>query len=220
MVDLPTELGPKMQACSPQERRWVWAYLENGCQDASDAARKAGFSDPGKHSAAIRVRGHELRHRPRVLEALQEVARTHFSGLVLPAVLAAETMIANGKHPDHAKLVLAVLSAHGLGAQTKVDINVQGQIEHVNRTDAALASLEYMMSLEVPRSKLIETFGHSGLARYERMLSEKLRKQGNGRTSEHASFQQGKAKSLPAPAATDAAPTIDAEFSEVETTNG
>jgi hypothetical protein len=204
MVDVPTELGPAMAACSEMERRWVIAYLENGCQDAGDAAKKAGYSDPGPHSAAIRVRGWELRHRPRVMEALQEVARTHFGGLLLPAVMAAEDLIKSRKHPDHAKMVLAVLSAHGLGDRTKLDVNVSGQVEHItNRTDAALASLEYMLSLNVPRDKLIETFGYSGLSRYEAMLAEKKQ-----------------AKALPAPAATDAAPTIEAEFSEVETTNG
>lgn len=122
-MQLPTELGPKMQACSEQEQRFVWAFLEQGCADASEAARKAGYSDPGPHSSTIRVRGHELRHRRRVVEAMQEVARSYFGGLLLPAVLAAEDMITNPKHPDHAKMVLAALSAQGLGASQTIDVN-------------------------------------------------------------------------------------------------
>jgi hypothetical protein len=171
-MELPKELGPKMQACSERERLFVWAFLEQGCQDAADAARKAGCSDPGPHSSAIRVRGHELRHRPRVIEAMQEVARSYFGGLLLPAVLAAEDMIGNPKHPDHAKMVQAVLGAQGLGDRTKVDINFSGEVT-VNHTDQALDDLRRYLDLEVPRPKLVEIFGFSGLDRYEKMLAER-----------------------------------------------
>ena len=142
-MELPKELGPKMQACSPRERLFVWAFLEQGCQDAADAARKAGCSDPGPPSSAIRVRGHELRHRPRVIEAMQEVARMYFGGLLLPAVLAAEDMITNPKHPDHAKMVQAVLGAQGLGERKGIDLNVSGgvSVETKSHTDAALDAL-------------------------------------------------------------------------------
>lgn len=170
-MDLPAQLGPKMLACSERERRFVWEFLLNGMEDASDAARKAGCSDPGPHSSAIRVRGHELRHRPRVIEAMQEVARAHFGGLLLPSVLACEDMILNPKHPDRAKMALAVLSAHGLGDRTKVDVNFSGEV-NVNHTDAALEDLRRMLALRVPRETLLEVFGHSGLTRYERMLAE------------------------------------------------
>jgi hypothetical protein len=186
-----------MLACSDRERKFVWAFLENGCKDAADAARKAGFSDPGPHSSAIRVRGHELRHRARVIEAMKEVARTYFGGLLLPAVLAAEDILLNPKHPDHAAMIKAILGSNGLGDRTKLDLSVSGQIEHTitNRTDAALDSLEYLVSMEVPRQKLIDTFGFSGLARYEKMLLERQRK-------------LGKDRSLPAP-------VIEGEYSEV-----
>lgn len=166
------EFGPKMQACTERVRRFVLAFLEQGCEDASEAARKAGFHDPGPHSSAIRVRGHELRHRPRVIEAMQEVARTYFGGMLLPAVLAAEDMITNRKHPDHAKMVLAVLGAQGLGERKSVDLNVSGEVV-LNHTDAALDDLRRLLDLGVPREKLVETFGHSGLSRYEQMLAKR-----------------------------------------------
>ncbi len=164
------ELGPKMLACNERERRFVWEFLQNGCRNASDAARKAGFSDPG--TGAIRVWSHKLRYRPRVIEAMQEVARQYFGGMVLPAVLAAERMVLNEKHPDHAKMLLAVLSANGLGERTRVEMSVSGSLT-VNHTDAALEDLASMIRLGVPREKLEETFGYSGLARYERMLAER-----------------------------------------------
>jgi hypothetical protein len=199
MTDLPvvTELGPAMLACSERERRFVWHFLEQGCRDATDAARKAGCPDPGPHSSAIRVRGHELRHRPRVIEAMKEVGRTYFGGLLLPAVLAAEDILLNSRHPDHATMIKAILGSNGMGDRTKVDINVSGQVEHsINRTDAALDTLEEYLSLGVPREKLIERFGYSGLARYERMLEDRQAK-------------SGKSRALPAP-------VIEAEFAEVD----
>lgn len=167
---VPFELGPKMQACSERERVFVLEFLRNGCKDASDAARKAGCSDPGPQSSAIRVRGHELRHRPRVIEAMQEVARQHFGGLLLPAVLAAEDLIEKATHPDHAKMVLAVLSANGLGERKSVDLNVSGEVV-MNHTDAAIEDLRRFKQLNVPREKLEEIFGFSGLPRLEKMLA-------------------------------------------------
>ena len=174
-MDIPKDLGPKMLVCTQRERLFVWSFLEQGCRDATEAARKAGCSDPGPQSSAIRVRAHELRHRPRVIEAMQEVARAYFGGLLLPAVLAAEDMISNPKHPDHATMVKSVLSANGFGDRSKVDVNFSGEVG-VNHTDQALDDLRRYLDLEVPRTKLIEIFGFSGLDRYEKMLSERDRK--------------------------------------------
>jgi hypothetical protein len=175
-MDIPkSDLGPKMLACSERERKFVWEFLANRLENAADAARKAGCSDPGGHSSAIRVRGHELRHRPRVVEAMKEVARTHFGGLLLPAVLAAEDMVHRPDHPDHSKMVLAVLGAYGLGVRTSVDVNVSGEVT-VNHTDGALNDLRSLLALGVPEEKLVEVFGFSGLDRYRKMLAEADRK--------------------------------------------
>lgn len=181
-MEFSFELGPKMLACSERERRFVVEFLQNGCKDATDAARKAGAPDPGLHSSAIRVRGHELRHRARVIEAMQEVARAHFGGLLLPAVLAADDLIGKPDHPDHAGMVKTVLSAHGLGDRTKVDVGISGEVT-LNHTDAAIEDLRRLLALGVSREKLIETFGHSGLPRYEKMLLEADKRA--GRVIEH-----------------------------------
>jgi hypothetical protein len=164
-------LGPKMLALNERKRRFVWEFLANGCKDAADAARKAGFSDPGPHSSAIRVTAHYCRHDPKVVEAMQEVARTYFGGLLLPAVLAAERLIVKEDHADHAKMVLSVLSRLGLSERTGVDLNVTGEVE-VSHTDGALDGLRLLKQFGATREKLIEHFGHSGLARYEKMLAE------------------------------------------------
>lgn len=171
------ELGAKMQACSERERKFVWFYCmgdENGRLNASEAARRAGYSDPangdGNGSSAIRVRGHELMHRERVLAAIDEVGRKAFRGLLIPAVMATKALIDNDKHPDHAGVVKSTLSRLGLVERSGVDVNHTGEIT-VNHTDEAISDLRALLALNVPREKLVETFGHSGLERYEKMLA-------------------------------------------------
>lgn len=165
------ELGPKMQACSERERRFVIAYLRNGGRDATAAARDAGYKDAGLHSSSIRVRAHDVLHRERVIAALDEVGRKAFRGLMLPAIVALENALDDPKHPDNVKSALSVLSRLGLGENTNVNVNVGGEVS-VNHTNEALEHLRSLMELGVPREKLIEMFGHSGLGRYEKMLAE------------------------------------------------
>lgn len=169
------ELGPKMLALTERERRFVWAFLENGGKDATAAARVAGYSDPGLHSAAIRVRGHEVRYRPRVIEAMREVAHRHFQGLFVRAVSVVEEVLENKRHPGRLTTAFSVLSRLGLGERSALDVNVGGEVT-VNHTDEALEHLRMLRALDVPRAKLEEIFGFSGLQRYERMLAELERK--------------------------------------------
>lgn len=171
------ELGPKMQSCSAQERRFVWAYLQNGGKDATAAAREAGYKDAGSQSSSIRVRAHALMHRERVIAALDEVGRKAFRGLLVPAVAAMESLIDDPTHPDHARTVHSALSRLGLAERNSVDVNVSGSVT-VSHTDEAIAHLRILRRLEVPRSKLEEIFGFSGLPRYEQMLLEADRKAG------------------------------------------
>jgi phage terminase small subunit len=163
------ELGPKMQACSEKERRFVWFYVTDDDGNATEAARKAGYVD--SENGAIRVRGHQLIHRDRVLAAIEEVAGKAFRGLLAPAVRATRRLIENDKHADHAKTTLSVLSRLGKSERSGLDVNVTGEVQH-NHTDAALNDLRALLSLQVPREKLVEIFGFSGLSRYEKMLAE------------------------------------------------
>lgn len=165
------ELGPKMSACSERERKFVWFYVTDDDGNATEAARKAGYADPGLESAAIRVRAHALMHRERVLAAIEEVGRKAFRGLFVPAVRATRRLVENERHPDHAKTVSSTLARLGITERTGVDVHVSGEVQH-NHTDAALSDLRMLIGMGVPREKLVETFGFSGLSRYEKMLAE------------------------------------------------
>jgi hypothetical protein len=165
------ELGPRMQACSEMERKFVIAYVTNNNGNATQAARDAGYSDLGKDSPAIRVRAFEVIHRERVLAAIEEVGKKAFRGLLVPAIRATIKLIENEKHPDHARTVSSTLARLGITEKTGVDVSISGELT-VNHTDSALADLRALLALQVPREKLIEIFGFSGLSRYEKMLAE------------------------------------------------
>jgi hypothetical protein len=162
------ELGPKMAACSEMERKFAWAYVVNCDDNGAQAARDAGYSDAGE---GCKVRAHELLHRERVLAAIEELGRKAFRGQLIPAIRANKHLIDNSKHPDHAGAVHKTLSRLGFGERTGVDVNVSGEVS-VNHTDQALEDLRTLMGLGVPREKLVEVFGFSGLSRYEGMLAE------------------------------------------------
>lgn len=163
------ELGPKMQACNERERKFVWLLVHDDALKPTEAARLAGYSDPGPHSSAVRVRAHELMHSDRVLEAMEEVYRQAVRGLVVPSFRAIKHVVENSKHRDHAKTVMALLGRAGL--ENKVEVEVT-----VNHTDAALEALRILKEFGASREKLLEHFGHTGLSRYEKMLAERDQK--------------------------------------------
>lgn len=93
-------------------------------------------------------------------------------GLALPALAAISDILRKPDHPDRQKVALSVLSRLGMGEQNAVNLNVTGEVT-VNHTDAALDDLKRLLALGVPREKLVETFGFSGLTRYEKMLAQR-----------------------------------------------
>lgn len=166
------ELGPKMQACSDRERLFVWHYLQlGGVQCGAQAARLAGYSGNGE---TAKTRAHELLHRERVIAALDEVGRKAFRGLMIPAVAAAGALIADRKAAGHVKAVLSTLSRLGIVERSGVDVAVTGEIK-LSHTDEAVETLRVLKELRVPREKLVEMYGYSGLERYEGMLRDRGR---------------------------------------------
>jgi hypothetical protein len=162
------ELGPKLQACSERERIFAYAVATGIAESATEAARMAGYVD----GSAINVTAHKVLHRPRVIEAIEEVCRTEFRNLVPLVIRAAKRVLEDSEHPDHVKLVNSLLSRLGYGERAAVDVNVTGEIA-VDHTTAAVEDLRRLKALGLPRERLLQVFGFSGLDRYERMLAER-----------------------------------------------
>lgn len=164
------DLGPAMQACSAMERRFVWFFVTGDEDDATDAARKAGYVDNG--NGAIRVTAHRLRHRERVIEAIKEVAAAELRAQIVPVLHATKRIIRNPKHPDHARTLATMLSRLGHGEKGSLDVNVSGQVT-LSHTDASLNDLRILREMGVSRDVLERAFGFSGLPRLEKMLEER-----------------------------------------------
>lgn len=162
------ELGPKMLACNDRERRFVWHFVTSKDDNATEAARRAGYTD--NDNGAIKVRAHALMHRDRVIAAIDEVARKEFRTLLMPTIRATRALVDNPKHPDHARTLGSLLSRLGLGERSAVDVNLAGEVT-VNHTDQALNDLRILKSMGLSRDALLGIFGFSGLDRYEKMLA-------------------------------------------------
>lgn len=120
-----TGLGKAMIALNPQQRAFVFAYVETGGQDATRAALMAGYSMTNDN--ARRVTAHRLAHDPRVQAAIKEVADAR---LRQGAILGAEVLIAiagDPTHKDRMKAAVELLNRSGL--------LVTPTVNHVHRSE-------------------------------------------------------------------------------------
>jgi len=154
-----------------RHRRFAWAYLFTGGEGEA-SARVAGYSDA---SEACKVRAHELLQRDDITEALRELSTKYLFSLAPKAIMRLGAILDLPQHPKHMKAIELTLSKTWFPEQTQVSHHHSGTIE-LSHTDAAMEALAYLRSLNVPRETLVAQFGHSGLARYEKMLEERDRK--------------------------------------------
>jgi phage terminase small subunit len=157
-----------MQALTGKQQKFVWAYLLTGGEGA-EAARQAGYSDSGE---AAKVRACTLLQHDKVLEAIHEIAWKSMRGLSLLATMKVEKILRKDDGPDQLKAAFGVLNRVGISEKLQVS-HQHHHVHELSHTDAALEALAYLISMRVPEEKLIEQFGHSGLARYRKMLEER-----------------------------------------------
>lgn len=156
-----------------RRKAFVWNYVFNGAQGAA-AARAAGYSDVAE---GAKVRAHGLLQRDDVNDAIRALCSKFLFSLAPKALLRLGEILDDPKHPKLAKAIEMTLDRTGHAAATQVDVNVSGSVQ-LNHTDEAVDQLATLRELGVPREKLLETFGYSGLARYEKMLDERDRRAG------------------------------------------
>jgi hypothetical protein len=166
-MPMPDRLPEALRSLRDERwRKFSWNYVFNGANGAA-AARAAGYSN---HMDRCKVTGHELLQREEIQEAIQALTGKYLFSLAPKAALALDRLLDNPKHPKHDRAIDMVLNRSGHGETSKVDVNVSGQVT-VSHTDTALDDLRALKALMVPREKLVEVFGHSGLERYEKMLA-------------------------------------------------
>ncbi len=127
------DLGPKMQACSELERRFVVAYFATGQREK--AAHAAGYAgDPG--SNLMGVQAYRVWHRPRVQEAIREFAeKSVFAGLVPLAMKAVENALMWFGDKTAVKAAEMVLDRTGFHSKQEMTVTHvdESRVEQIKR---------------------------------------------------------------------------------------
>jgi hypothetical protein len=167
--DTGAEWGPAMKALhSDRHRAFVLALYQvpPGYGSYVRATKLAGFgtSKSSAHSwSAIATR---LAHDERILAALHEEDQKRIRASAPRAIRALQHVIETPDHRDHIRAVGMVLDrVHPAETRHTVDV-----VHHVDHDAEAVAQLRMLKRLDVPRAKLEEVFGFTGISRYERLL--------------------------------------------------
>jgi hypothetical protein len=168
-----------MQQCSDREQKFAYALGTGLADNPTEAARQAGYES--KNPVAVRVRAHELISRDHVVAAIRECATGTFSALIGLTVKAAQDIVRDNRHPEHAKTVLSILSRLGFNEKAAVDVNLSAEVKVVDHRQAEWEDFLRATEWKFPEETMLEMFGYSGLS----ILRARLAKE--------------KAKSLPPP---------------------
>jgi phage terminase small subunit len=167
-----TEWGPAMKALgSDRHRAFVLALYQipPGYGANVKAAKLAGFGTNTSSAKSWSVIATRLAHDEKILAALFEEDQKRIRASAPRAIRSLQGLLEDPTHKDHARAIGMTLDrVHPVETRHLVDVH-----HHVvDHSAEAVAQLRMLKSLDVPRSKLEEVFGFSGLARYEKMLAE------------------------------------------------
>jgi hypothetical protein len=172
IIEDTSELGPAMAVLTPRERRFVVELFMPG-MTAAAAAQIAGFGNAdgsSKRETLARIARRKMT-KPHIVAAIAEEQRHVVRALAPSAVRALREILGNRAHKDRlkaARTVFARTDPEHVDHYHQHDVRVTA-VDHEAET---LKALKWMLQAGVPRSKLLEHFGYSGLGRYEKMLAE------------------------------------------------
>jgi hypothetical protein len=126
--EVPAEyVGPKMAALREERRRRFAFIMGCGEMNGRQAAIDAGYADSAGGSA--KVTACELMQDPRIIAAVNEVARKVLDGLAPLAIKAAKAILVNPKHPHHARMIETMLDRTGYVAETAHKVTVEHTVD-------------------------------------------------------------------------------------------
>jgi hypothetical protein len=148
--------------------------VERGRGANVQAAKMAGFGTSTTSANGWSAIGYRLAHDEKILMAIHEEDQRRIRSSAPRAIRALSNLVEDPDHKDHGRALAMVLDrVHP--AETRHTVAVH---HHVDHDAEAVNQLRMLKSLDVPRPKLVETFGYSGLSHYERLLElEDQRKQ-------------------------------------------
>jgi hypothetical protein len=165
---------PALAALTSRRRQLFVLHMvfDVDADNHAESARKAGFGTADSSNLTLAKQARNLLIDASVQAAILEVGRRYLSSLVGKALRTCDEIMSdkNSRPQDRLRAAQAVLD-RTLPAQTSVNMSVDHFHHDVDHGKAAVEALRYLKRLQVPREVLIEQFGHSGLARYERQLA-------------------------------------------------
>jgi phage terminase small subunit len=174
-----TEWGPCMKALpGDRHRAFVLALyqIKPGYGAHVKAAKMAGFGTTTSSAKSWSVIASRLAHDEKIQAAMHEEDQKHIRASAPRAVRALAHLIEDPTHKDHARGIGMVLDrVHPAEQRHVVDVH-----HHVDHDAEAIAQLRMLKGLDVPRARLEEVFGFTGLSHYERLLALEDAKTGRG----------------------------------------
>jgi hypothetical protein len=171
--------GPCMKALpSDRHRAFVLGLYQvpPGYGAHVRAARLAGFGSSTSSPASMVSIASRLAHDENILRAIFEEDQRRIRSTAPRAIRALQHLVETPDHRDHCRALGMVLDrVHPAQTNHVVDVNHHVTIDH---NLEAVEQLRALKAVGVPREKLVEVFGYSGISRYEEMLEEADRKSG------------------------------------------
>lgn len=143
------DLSPEMRALNDSQRRFVWAMLETGGGDHTAAARMAGYGEAG-----ARVRGFELTHNQKVLDALKVESVKRMSAAAMGIVTEVVEIAMSRKQTTGDRLKAAGMVMDRVGMPAVVERHVITQDERRTREDLLRELFKIAREVEVPVGRL------------------------------------------------------------------
>ena len=144
-------LGPAMRALTQKQRQFVYALLETGTNDHTQAARLAGYKSDNLPS--LRVMANQTAHNPKVQAALHEEAEKRLGAAKIMAV-SELVRLAESSQNESTKLKALGMLLNRAGLHEKTEHKVT--VEHEEGSGDLLARITYLAgALGVDASRLI-----------------------------------------------------------------
>lgn len=137
-LKVPHPYGPAMSSLTPLQQRYVEALMTAPLNSNTAAMRRAGYQ--GKEEAC-RKQASRLLKNPVILEALKEASVAHLKAMIPKAVNALDNVLADPKHRDHHKAIVALLDRVGLHPVTEHKTTV----EHTIDRDALISRIAVIL---------------------------------------------------------------------------
>jgi hypothetical protein len=159
-----------MLSIVPRHRAVVLSLFE--CRgNRSEALRRNGYckNAPDRN---LNAQASRFFSDPKIKRAIRETADSYIDSSEAGVVMAVEQIMhSEGNKPADRLRAAEMMWSRSNPIVSKHEVAVEHSFER--RHDAALEDLRILKNLGVPREKLIESFGYSGLPMLEKLLAER-----------------------------------------------